>query len=216
MANMNIKEIQSKYVNREREKGREIGRYWSSEINSIKGGYLKPKDFFVKKPIDQKGVGMILTGIAMEDMQEKIWRTMKVDFKYGDEVKKEVKIGDEITLVVKPDFVFEKFILETKYPFSLFPLTTKGIPARYCYQLEAEYRAFNKPVYLGVFSIPFKLELIPFIPSEKRWNNIKKILTNFHQDLKALQDGNCQECGEPLNNAEGELCLKCKVGESNI
>jgi len=28
------------------------------------------------------------------------------------------------------------------------------------------------------------------------------------------EEGQCQECGEALNNAEGTLCFKCKVAES--
>ncbi len=181
---MKVNEIQSKYVNRNDGRKRKLGRYWSSEINSIKGGWLKAKDFFIKKPIDSRGVGMILTGIAMEDMQEKIWKGMNVDFE--SQIKKEIKINDEIILVVKPDFIFPEFVIETKHPFSKFPLTTKGIPMRYCHQLEAEYRAFYKPVYLGVFSIPFRLDLIPYVPSKRRWNNIKELLINFHEELKKL------------------------------
>ena len=28
------------------------------------------------------------------------------------------------------------------------------------------------------------------------------------------KEGNCQKCGEPLNNASGTLCFKCKVIEA--
>jgi hypothetical protein len=30
------------------------------------------------------------------------------------------------------------------------------------------------------------------------------------------EQGDCQKCGEPLNNAEGDLCFKCKVAKLNI
>ncbi len=32
-------------------------------------------------------------------------------------------------------------------------------------------------------------------------------------DLTEYEQGDCQNCGEPLNNAEGYLCFKCKVAE---
>ena len=28
------------------------------------------------------------------------------------------------------------------------------------------------------------------------------------------EEGDCQKCGEPLNNAEGTLCFECKVSEA--
>ena len=31
---------------------------------------------------------------------------------------------------------------------------------------------------------------------------------------KFYEQGDCQDCGEPLNNAEGELCFKCKVAKA--
>ena len=29
-------------------------------------------------------------------------------------------------------------------------------------------------------------------------------------------DGCCQSCGEPLNNADGELCFKCIIKKANV
>lgn len=29
-------------------------------------------------------------------------------------------------------------------------------------------------------------------------------------------EGSCQECGEPLNNANGDFCFKCQVKKSNV
>jgi len=34
------------------------------------------------------------------------------------------------------------------------------------------------------------------------------------EEEKQFEEGNCQKCGEPLNNAEGYLCFKCKVAEA--
>ena len=88
-------------------------------------------------------------------------------------VIRDIKIIEGITIVVKPDFIFPDWILETKYNFS-------GRYDNYQYQLEAQYRAFNKPVKLGIFSAPFNIEFIDFKPSEQRWELIKKSLLTFH------------------------------------
>ncbi len=29
-----------------------------------------------------------------------------------------------------------------------------------------------------------------------------------------FEDGSCQECGEPLNNAEGDYCFECLCARS--
>lgn len=29
------------------------------------------------------------------------------------------------------------------------------------------------------------------------------------------EEGNCQDCGKPLNNAEGKLCEECKIVKAN-
>jgi len=30
------------------------------------------------------------------------------------------------------------------------------------------------------------------------------------------RSGDCQMCGEPLNNAEGDFCFKCKVAKAGV
>lgn len=182
---MKFPEILEKYYNDDREEHeRKIGRYWASDIYSILKGYLKPKNFFNKKPIDLKGAGMIATGEAFEDKLKKIFDVVDIDYEY--QAKKEIQIDDDIVLVVKPDFVFEHAVLETKFPFRSFPLNTEGIPERYLYQLECEYRAFYLPVYLGVFTIPFNLTTIEYIPSKLRWKKIIRTLRDFDKELRAL------------------------------
>lgn len=180
---MKLDHILSKHVN-QNHKPRQIGRYWSSEISSIKKGYLTPKNFFEDTDISMGGVRMILTGMAMENMLTKIFEAQEVDCLPQE--KKVLSITKEIDLVVKPDFVFPDFVLETKYPFSVVKPHT--IPERYKYQLECEYRAFNKPVYLGLFSAPFSVEFIPYNPSKYTWNSIQKTLINFHNKLKSHQE----------------------------
>jgi len=181
---MRISELLSNYVNRDSdEHKRAVGRYWATDIGPIMKGYLTPENFFERKPIDLMGCRMVLTGICFEDMLKKMFETLRVDCE--SQIKKEIKIDDEITLVVKTDFVFKDFVIETKFPFSMIRENT--IPDRYVSQLECEYRSLYKRVYLGVFSVPFDLKLIEYIPSQRRWNTILRVLKDFHQKLKQLQ-----------------------------
>ena len=179
---MKIDKILQDFVNRDDGKHeRKIGHYYASELNSISKGYLTPEKFFDKRDIDLTGTRMIITGIMSEEILHKIFTDAKAVYEYN--IKKDLKISDEITLAVKPDFIFKDFIIETKFPFSM---VKDEIPDRYTYQLEAEHRAFNKKVYLGVLSVPFSLRLIEFIPSNRRWNNIVKMLEEFHKSLKEI------------------------------
>lgn len=179
---MKIDKILTNFVNRDDGKHkRKVGHFYASELNSISKGYLTPDKFFEKKAIDLTGTRMIITGIMSEEILHKIFTDAKAVYEYN--IKKDLKISDEITLAVKPDFIFKDFIIETKFPFSM---VKDKIPDRYNLQLEAEHRAFGKKVYLGVLSVPFSLRLIEYIPSLRRWNNIKKMLMKFHEELKQL------------------------------
>lgn len=182
---MKVDDILLKFVNTKKDgvHTRKISRYWSSEISGIQKGYVTPKNFFEEKSKDINSCRMIITGSAMEDMLTKIFISQKIDF--IPQEKKEVKINDEIVLVVKPDFVFPTMVIETKFPFSIGE--SKTIPERYLYQLECTYRAYpDKKVYVGLFSIPFSLELIEYVPSQKRWKNIQNLIIAFHEELKKL------------------------------
>ena len=161
---------------------RQIGRYYASEIYQIIKGYLQPKNFFTSKPIDLTGAKNILRGEAYETQFKEVLEANKIKFRYGDEIKREIQLTEEVVLVVKPDFEFEDFVIETKYPTT--SITT--IPEKWEYQLEAEYRATNKKVYLGIFSDPFNLTLYPFKPDERRWLKIQQNLLAFHEKLKQL------------------------------
>jgi len=181
---MKIKELLDRYVNKENHE-RQLGRYWASDIHAIKKGYLKPSNFFKKKKIGERGVRMILVGEAMESQLQKIFEFNKVKSEYQN--KYEIKIKDDIVLVVKPDFEFDNLVIETKFPFS--PVIDE-IPERYLYQLEAEYRATNKDVYLGVLEIPFRLRLIKYKPMGFRWEETKNILIKFDEDLRQITSKN--------------------------
>lgn len=74
-------------------------------------------------------------------------------------------------------------------------------------------------------------DALPLARQELQYKNMKNIfnkeiineneLTDMFgeggkEEVKEYEQGDCQECGEPLNNGEGELCFQCKVVKSNI
>jgi hypothetical protein len=168
------------FVNRHEHTNRKLGRYWATDVYRIKKGYLTVEDFFEVKQINLDGIRMILTGRAMEDMLTQIFEKQEVDTLPQE--KKVLSIDKDVDLVVKPDYVFPDFVLETKFPFSV--VNPYQIPERYKDQLECEYRAFEREVYLGIFSIPFNVTFIPYTPTKRRWNSIQKALKEFHNELK--------------------------------
>jgi len=163
---------------------RERGRYWATDIFPIIKGYLKPKDFFTHKEIDLQGARNIISGEAYESQWKEILEANKIDFKYGNEIKKEIKITDKIILVVKPDFETKNWVLETKYPTK----PTNEIPEKWEYQLEAEFRATKKKVYLGIFEYPFNIKYLEYKPSEERWEFIKETLIKFDKKLQKIAE----------------------------
>ena len=171
----------TEYTNRDTGHERKIGRYWISDIWSIRKGYLTVGGFFKSKPIDEQGAMNIETGNCFEHKMEEVLVALNKEHDYNP--KKELEIDDFI-LVVKPDFVFPKCIIETKAPVKI----TREIPEKWKDQLEGEYRAFEKSTYLGVFgnnptrrfSMP---DLYKYTPDDKRWESIKVVLREFHAKL---------------------------------
>ncbi len=166
------------YVNAEKRE-RKKGRFYASEVSSIIKGYLKPKNFYKYRPVEEKGVHNVLSGIAFEAQLKKIFEFHKIEFEH--EPKKELKIKDFV-IVVKPDFVFADKIIETKLPIKL------GEPEeyleRYAMQMECEYRAFKKPVFLGIFTFPFDLQIVEYKSCDKTWKIIKEKVGEFHNKVK--------------------------------
>ena len=98
---------------------------------------------------------MILVGQAMEDKLTDIFRHNNVEcIPQAKEVIKIYDVYDQedngIDLVVKPDYLFDDFLIETKFTFS-----TGDLIERYKYQLEAEFRAFERQVYSRHLIFPF-------------------------------------------------------------
>ncbi len=173
---MNIKKILSDYL--ESDKERQIGRYYASEVSSVIKGYKKPKDFFVKEKLDEKAIGNILSGRAFEAEFKRALDHSKVEYQH--EPKEEIKV-DDFVIVVKPDFVFKDKIIETKFPVRL------GHPEdyleRYKHQMECEFRAFNKPVYLGIFSHPFDVKVYRYQESDQVWQEVIDYIRDFNKKL---------------------------------
>jgi len=162
---------------------REKGRYWATDIYPIIKGYLKPKDFFTHKEIDLQGSRNIISGEAYENQWKEILDVNKIEYKYGNEIKKEIKI-DNIVLVVKPDFEMKEWVLETKYPTK----PTNEIPEKWKYQLECESQATKKKVYLGIFEYPFNIKYLEYKPSKERWEKIKEVLVEFDKKLQKIAE----------------------------
>ena len=169
---------------------RTLGRYSASDVYKIKKGYLNSKNFFKIEQLDMKGLKNIWRGIGLEDKLLKDFYEMGIPMErneQGGQIKIEYKINDEITLVMKPDFVLEKFVLETKSPNKIYD----EIPPWYKYQCEIQYRLLNKPVYLTIINIYDNDDplLIPikYEPNEELWQEIQSLIVKFHERLKKCQ-----------------------------
>lgn len=153
------------------------GRYWASEVYGIMKGYITPENFHERGEIDIVGARRIISGIAFEEQLHKIFKEKNVNYVEGE--KKVLEIG-EIELVVKPDFLFPSIkVVETKFP----ERPTNEIPEKWKHQLECEYRAFELPTYLGIFSHPFNVQYIEYKPSVRRWNSIQEKLIEFNKQV---------------------------------
>ena len=203
---MDFVELRTKYTNRPQGYERKVGYYYCSEVDKMrpktrKDFRLTPENFFNRKEIDEMGSSRIEKGNAYEEHLERMLVALKIPHQYepkkycviNTETLKEVwteintekpKIKEgEICLTVKPDFVFPKHIIETKAPTT--PPTE--IKRWYFDQLEAEYRGFNLPTYLGIFTSPFDLPTYLYEPSDERWQEIKEILVKFHAKLLKIK-----------------------------
>jgi hypothetical protein len=180
---MNINTCISNYINRDTGHKREINHLWATDIYKIKKGYLKPKDFFTKKLIeDDTALHLITKGIAMEDFLLKVFTELKSPVKHHQKMIDQIAIGkDECFISGEIDFLFpDKFVIETKFPRE--PLTE--FPERYKDQCEFYHRATGLPVYLGEF--PYPMKLWKYEPSDKRWEEDCELAIEFNQKLKKL------------------------------
>jgi hypothetical protein len=209
---MKIDEILLKYIKQGHNGERVLGRYFATDIERIIRGELTPENFFSKPEISLEEAKMMITGIGFELMLKEIFEKAKIDFEY--QKKAEYQLSDEITLVAKTDFSFQNFILETKFNFR----DINRIPLKYTYQLECQSRIFGLPVYLGLFSIPFDLKIIPYFPDSKKWKKIKNILFDFNEKLKKFYPEKLSQKPEEKPKEEKQLVLSPEmiIEEANI
>ena len=172
---MNKQELFYNYVNKEHRE-RKKGYFYASEVASIIKGYLKPKDFYKPRPI--KECNGVISGMAFEAEFKRMLESN--NRKFTHEPRYEVKF-DDIVITVKPDFEFEDYVIETKFPYRLG--TADDYLERYKHQLELEHQATKKPVKLGIFKHPFDIDFYPYKPSKKTFKEVKVALQNFNKKL---------------------------------
>lgn len=176
---MPIKQHIWEHYNGKKEKKREIGRYFCSEIWSMYKGYLTPSKFFENKLIDKQGQAMIFRGEAMELKLNQL--LLEEGVKFETQVRMELKI-DDFTISGKTDFTFPTYILETKCPDKII----YEIPDKWKMQMELYYRMSGLPVYLGIFAKDGN-EIIRFYkykPDAELYKTIIDTVTKFHLKLK--------------------------------
>jgi hypothetical protein len=180
---MNINDLIVSYTNKkdpDREP-RKVGRYYASELGSIFGGWKKAKDFFEEEPKKAPNAKLIQEGVSAENHLTLMFQEMKVPVKTQEKV--ELKITDDIVIVVKTDYVFENAIVEFKTP----RMVSKDIPDKWLFQLEATYRAFQKPVKLWQKQYPFTITEIDYEPSDRVWEFIQDRIKKYHEEVLEYQ-----------------------------
>lgn len=179
---MTITSILEHFYNKPKEKKREIGKYWASDIYAIRKGYLTPGTFFKQKPIDEQGGLNIFWGSAAEHQLDLILSEEHADYTTQQRLELTCSFPDgKFTVSGKTDFSFPNFILETKCPKD----ATYSIPEKWKDQLEFYHRASKKAVKLGIFYKNGKdiIKFFSYDPDEKRWAEIQLMLENFHHKL---------------------------------
>jgi hypothetical protein len=177
-----IKELINNYYNKPREKKREIGRYYASELWGIYKGYITPRKFFEQRQIDKQGQANMFRGSAMEEMLAKVLFAENEFFE--QQHRYELEISSGIFISGKTDFEWRDKIIETKCP----DKEIHGIPDKYKFQMEFYHRASGKPVYLGIFykNSPEIIKFFPYKPSDETWSSIEKTVIKFNEKLKKL------------------------------
>lgn len=180
---MNLNSLLKNYIiNRDRGKHtKKVGRYWASSLFEIITNRLKPEDYFKKKVLDLKACRNISEGIMREDKFNEILKFNKVAY---DWQPKEVMKIDGMELVVVSDFEFDDMMLECKAP-NIMPdrIRTYHYP-----QLESQFRAFNKPVYIIYLKERWQHKFFKYKPNDSFWEEIVKRLKKFHEALRNYEE----------------------------
>ena len=172
------------YLNDREKRDREIGRYWASEVSYIMQGKTLPEDFFKERePFTPKSCRNIIEGEIREEALGKLLEASEVEFEAQPKIVLEL---NGFQLVVVADFMFEDRILECKSPTNM----PDKIEYYYKPQLEAQYRAFNKDVYIGFIKERFEHKFFKYTPSDELWAEMLFKLRNFHEKVLKLSEGN--------------------------
>ena len=177
---MKLKDIITEYTNK-KNKERVVGSYYASEVGSIIMGYQTPEDFFKPKAIQGYNARLIQEGISIENHLSMIFKEMGVD--YETQVRKEVKVSDNVVIVVKTDYVFPDFVAELKRPRE----KSTNIPDKWKYQLEITYQAFKKPIQLWQCAYPMDITAIHYEPSEPLFKEICEKMLEYHEKVKKVE-----------------------------
>ena len=178
---MNSDELLVAYCNRETGHTRKVGQIWASDLYNIIQKKVVPANYFKREPIKLEGVRNILSGIAFEKQWEEVLLANGVKHEYNKRLV--YALGDDLELIIRPDFIFEDRVVETKFPVR----EHDDIPAWYAYQMEAEFRVTGLPVFAGYFSHPFDIKFKKFEPLDSRWDKIKKAVYEFDEQLKLIK-----------------------------
>jgi len=172
---MKLNALLKNFVNDREHHKRKIGRYWSSDIWEIMNDKLHPWDFLEDKTFDLKACRNIAEGELRELGLKMLLDSAKI--KYNYQPKEIIKIND-FELVVVADFDFPDKIVECKSPTKI-----NGIKEYHFPQLEAQYRAFGKPVFVMYLKERWEYKSYRYIPDNNLWLKIQEELKNFHQKL---------------------------------
>ncbi len=174
---MKIEDLLLGYTNSREPHERKPGRYWATDLWAIIHNRITPEEFFAPKEYDLTASRNIVEGEVRELALKSLLDANGIEYNY--QPKKELKIDDEITLVVVADFEFKDLIVECKSPQAM-----KKLPKSYHLpQLEAQFRAFEKDVYIIYLKERFDYRIYKYDKNDKLWKQIVSSLKKFHQDI---------------------------------
>lgn len=175
---MKIEKLLLNYVNNREQHERQVGRYWATDLWAIINDRITPEEFFSHRKIDLNGCKNIVEGESKELLLKDIFDHNGLKYDYQPKVI--VPIDDEIELVVVADFLFPEYVLECKSP-----LRMENLPKEYHFpQLEAQYRAFKRPVYVIYLKERMEYKIFRYKPNDALHNQIIQKLKEFHQKVK--------------------------------
>ena len=175
---MNLNALIKEYYAAKEKHERKIGRYNSSELYEIITNRLKPEDFLKEKKFDLQSYRNMYEGEIREMALKILLDASKVKYDYQTKKVKKFKQGFEIVCVA--DFLFPDYIVECKSPREF----SGGIKEWNRPQLEAQFRLFNKPVYVGYVKSHMESKFYKYIPSDSLWKNIIDKVDRFNKEIK--------------------------------